>query len=164
LISDHSGKLGIIEDYKSKGVNDIGNELKNLIYNPVTELYDSAKLGGRLWPVVVNLFSSERPSLVVGNTLGGLRLFNNDNRGEDFEDLLLSIYPNPLKETQLLKIRSNLNLQLQIYSSIGRQLTPVIPINANTIESLDLSSFAKGVYILKFMGEGGYVIRRVVMH
>ena len=164
LISDHSGKLGIIEDYKSKGVNGIGNELKNLIYNPVTDLYDSAKLGGRLWPVVVNLFSSERPSLLVGNTLGGLRVFNNDNRGEDFEDLILSIYPNPLKETQLLKIRSNLNLQLQIYSSIGRQLTPVIPINANTVESLDLSSFAKGVYILKFIGEGGYVIRRVVLH
>jgi hypothetical protein len=164
VVADHDRTLSIIEDYKSKGANGITTELKDIVYNPRTESFDSTKLGGRLWPVVVNLFNSERPSIITGNILGGLRIMNNDNRGEAFEDLILNVYPNPVKSEEQLKIRSNLNLELQIYSTVGSRVLSATPIRANILESHALSSLARGVYIFKFISGERYLIRRVVIH
>lgn len=81
-------------------------------------------------------------------------LFSAFNQGtlsiEPFENLntALNIYPNPAKTEVTLKVPSNYeNAQVRLYDVLGKQVLEfIIP---KAILKFDVSTFAKGIYLLK---------------
>jgi len=73
----------------------------------------------------------------------------------------LIIYPNPTKDKLILKtplhlIGSNVNM----YSALGQNLSNFTLNEANT--SIDLSSFKKGIYLLKFQTNNGTFVKEII--
>jgi beta-glucanase (GH16 family) len=73
----------------------------------------------------------------------------------------LIIYPNPTKDKLILKtplhlIGSNVNM----YSTLGQSLSNFTLNEANT--SIDLSSFKKGIYLLKFQTNNGSFVKEII--
>ena len=61
---------------------------------------------------------------------------------EDFSELLISVYPNPVKDLLVIEMPNKLD-KVEIYNLLGQ-----IVKTAHS-KSLDLSSFSKGMYLVK---------------
>ena len=81
---------------------------------------------------------------------------------QDFEfDHYITLYPNPTSETLHLKKSAAISVSsINIYNMLGQQLI-VIP-NANSIESVDVSSLGIGSYFLKIQSDKGASIAKFV--
>lgn len=70
------------------------------------------------------------------------------------EDLLMSkaisIYPNPVQERLFIDINSSQSIKVQILDITGKQL----PLVEQSLNQIDMSSFAKGVYFVKLSTDG----------
>ncbi|HRI79729.1 MAG TPA: VCBS repeat-containing protein [Cyclobacteriaceae bacterium] len=77
VVGDQRGIISVYNDFRQAGANAL--PLSNLIYDSFTKTYTSKNLGGRLRPVIVNLFGTDKPGIITGNTQGGLYLLKNDN-------------------------------------------------------------------------------------
>jgi len=116
-------------------------------------------------------------NIAMGGNLGGAipSNFNNATMEIDYvrvyEESSLSssnstlneliIYPNPTKDKLILKtplhlIGSNVNM----YSTLGQSLSNFTLDEVNT--SIDLSSFKKGIYLLKFQTDNGSFVKEII--
>jgi hypothetical protein len=118
VFADHTGKLYIIDDFlKSSQGADAETEI---LFNELAGSYHTAYMGGTSWPTIANILGKERPQIISGNILGGLRILRNENKASDFSDLILSVYPNPVKRPETLKIFSNLSATLMMCDAVGK--------------------------------------------
>ena len=73
----------------------------------------------------------------------------------------LIIYPNPTKDKLILKTPSHLiGSSVNMYSTLGQSLSNFTLDKANT--SIDLSSFKKGIYLLKFQTNNGSFVKEII--
>lgn len=77
----------------------------------------------------------------------------------------VSIYPNPSSGHFVLDIAAPLsNATWQLTDITGKQLqSGTLPAQANTHKEMDLSTHAKGIYLLKLVSDQGTVIKRVIV-
>jgi len=138
----------------------------NIIYNQLTNEYQPRNMGGRVWPVIVNLFNMDKPAIVVGNTLGGLAILRNDNGQSLPSEPHIEIFPNPVSKTGTLNLHIDRAATLQIYSVTGRALYEPGPIalEGNETFALKLPNLAPGVYLLRFTTRNRSYTKRLVVY
>ncbi|MGJ8667419.1 MAG: T9SS type A sorting domain-containing protein [Patiriisocius sp.] len=74
----------------------------------------------------------------------------------DNQEKLFAIYPNPVEDTLILRNKNSNTDQLQIkVFSMQGQLLKSLSASMNSIYSLDVSSYAKGVYFVSIENESG---------
>lgn len=159
-IGDQSGQLGVISDFRNAAAVEPD---RNLIYNPLLETYSPKNLGGRIWPVAVNLFNSDKPTLVVGNMLGGVHILRHDEGSSLPENPQLSVYPNPVARTETLYIQADRYGTLELISLLGQRLATPIIVKAQEVRSYSLPHLAAGVYLLKFTAGDKAQVQRLVV-
>jgi len=116
-------------------------------------------------------------NIAMGGNLGGAipSNFNNATMEIDYvrvyEESSLSssnstlneliIYPNPTKDKLILKTPSHLiGSNVNMYSTLGQSLSNFTLDEVNT--SIDLSSFKKGIYLLKFQTDNGSFVKEII--
>jgi hypothetical protein len=149
VLGDQAGAIKIISDYRNQTT-----QVSEVVFNPLLNNYNQQDLGGRIWPVVVNLFNANNPAVVVGNILGGLQVLKNDN------EFVLS--PNPILKNGILKIGLEENTELHIYTSTGSLIAGPITLEGNTTYN-ETISLAAGLYIFRFTGQKKSFSKKIVV-
>jgi hypothetical protein len=162
ILANQRGKLTIFGDFRAQNPDIAGVE--NIIYNDLTEEYYSKNLGGRGWPTVVNLFNSDRPAIVFGNTMGGIYILKNEESKALSEEPVVEIFPNPVEENEVLKIKTDRNMIVQFYTSLGQRLSESYFIPANQEYPIRVSGLPSGVYLAHFTYNGKTLGKRFVIH
>ncbi|MDQ2657883.1 MAG: T9SS type A sorting domain-containing protein, partial [Bacteroidota bacterium] len=161
LVGDQAGYPGVIRDFRnSEGEAALE---KNLVFNRLLESYRSKNLGGKLWPVVVNLFNTRTPAVVVGNGLGGVHILRSEHDSALPDKPELSIYPNPVIKSEVLNIRADRQGTLEIISVLGQQLSQPIILKGNEVYRYTLPPLAAGLYLVKFTAFKKSTVQRLII-
>lgn len=163
LIGDNTGVLTIISNFRE--ASDASESISNILYNPFSESYQSQNLGGSLWSAAGNIFKTDKPAIIIGNSLGGLHILKHDEGTLVPETPIIDIYPNPIvKATDLLTIRVDQPASLVTYTTLGQQMGA--PINLQPFENFhfQLTGFPKGIYLFNFLIEGKSQTKRIVVY
>jgi len=93
--------------------------------------------------------------------------YNNDISGifnVNNEHLIIDLYPNPSNGATTATLSSSLqkDLHINIFNMQGEQVFSAIHQNKNTVE-IDLSSFAKSIYMIKIQTESGCITKKLVI-
>ena len=98
------------------------------------------------------LLGPSKPSLILGNTKGGLVYLENLSENNNPQDeLIIRVRPNPSIDE--IKVLTNVNGVLEIFSSSGQLQTKKYQIVNGQEESINISHWASGIYILKVITE-----------
>jgi hypothetical protein len=137
-----------------------------LVYNDVTKSYQSRNFGANCWPAAANLFNSDRPAIIVGNTRGGLYVLKNDEGKELPPDPEITIYPNPVTPTnnETLKILSDRNVQVQFYNLVGQRMGDTHFVPGNQTYTVDVGNLSTGMYIARFSWKGKVYGKKFVVN
>jgi hypothetical protein len=162
ILIDQRGALSIYGDFRAQNENIA--PVKNLVYNTFTEEYESKNLGGRGWPVVANLFNSDKPSIIIGNVLGGLHILKNDEGKALPETPVIDIFPNPVVKQGEMKIKADRNVIVQFYTLLGQKLSESYFIPANQEYPIINSGLSSGIYIARFSYNGKIVSKKFIVH
>ena len=162
ILGNQQGQITIIPDFRQ--ASDVSNAITENIFNPITGTYQSQNLGGRVWPTTINLFNSNRPVVVVGTILGGVRLLRNDEAMELPQEPIINLYPNPISQEEKLSIAPDRTMMMQVYSAIGQKLSEPIRIEGAEIFSLKVSNLPPGMYILHFAVNNTFVSKRIIIY
>jgi hypothetical protein len=161
-VGDQSGRISIYSDFRAAGAS--AQPVTGIVFDSFTNSYKPKNLGGRLRPAVVNLFGTDKPEIVTGNTLGGLYMLKNDN-GQTLADLpIVSLSPNPLPRDGSLSIKADRNSKMEIFSVIGQRIGTAQSIPANQIVNFPIQGIGPGLYIARFTaGSKTTAVRFIVM-
>lgn len=163
ILSDQNGQLNIVGNFR-EATDAAVAATSEIIFNPLLGEYKSKNLGGRIWPTTANLFGTNKPSLVVGNVLGGIYLLRNDEEQSLPNDPVVHIYPNPSARGENVSIKIDRAAALQLYSSLGQELTSPIALPANEFHQFKMPHQASGVYIFRFTTRGKSFSKRIVVY
>ncbi len=138
-------KLGAIYHFNNIDGNILGT------FNRQDTLVGQVADGPNSAPAIGFLNNDTLIDLITGNERGGLRLYygSTDISLTTIETEIdgitqWSVYPNP--SSGILKIRSNnTNFNISIYNLQGQLI-----LNHNNISDIDLTSYAKGSYIIRY--------------
>jgi hypothetical protein len=147
-IGDQDGLLRIISDFKVQPLSKISE-----ITFPGTSRHRN--FGGRIWPAFADLFNSGKPSLIIGNLLGGLQVLKNENA--------FNLFPSPVSSDQELKIQVDEEMTLRIYSSTGRLVEGPVILDEDLLLSEKMSTLSAGLYIFRFDGVTRSFSKKVVV-
>lgn len=162
VLGDQTGRLSIVSDFRNSDAAAEDFE-QNIVFNTSLSGYTPKNLGGRTWPVVVNLFNSNRPSIVVGNILGGVHVLRHDEGASLPETPEIHIYPNPALRSDVLHVRADRQGTAEIISVLGQQLSRPFTLSANEVYRYTLPPLAAGLYLLKFTSNGKSHAQRFVI-
>lgn len=161
MYGDQTGIIKIIPDFRSV-TNAESVAITNIVFNPLLSQYTEKNLGGRIWPTAANLFGSTRPSLVVGNALGGIHILNSEGPTLPNEPSI-DVFPNPLRESQSLSIRIDRPATLEIFSLLGQRITNPIKLQPFALLQTEFPTLTHGLYVLKFtVGEKSYSRKLII--
>jgi len=176
ILGDQTGELRIINNFRRTDatIKDAQSEIiYNFIldslskYDPTINPYETRNLGGRIWPTVVNLFNSDKPSIMVGNTLGGLAVLNHMNGVSLPSEANIEVYPTRVGKGDYITIKFDGTASVQFITMTGRLVSDLITITADgknpaVIQIPD--NVVAGVYILRFIIRDQIYIRRIVVY
>lgn len=161
MYGDQTGILKIIPDFRNVDTSE-EVAITNIVFNPIAESYGEQNLGGRIWPTAANLFGSTRPSLLVGNTLGGIQILNSE--GPQLPDApAIDVYPNPLSQSDILKLRIDRPASLEIFTALGQRVSEPVNLQPFALLETQLSNLSPGIYILKIsVGKKSYSKKLII--
>jgi hypothetical protein len=163
ILGDQTGTLQIISDFRDQ--SDASGIVTDIVYNNILEEYLPANLGGRTWPEAANLFNSNKPTLIVGNIMGGLIMLRNENDKPLPDEPDINIYPIPVSsQDQNLNIRADRPVVVEIFNMVGQRVTPPAQLKANRWNEFSVSSLSGGIYLLRFISGDKSVVRRIVVY
>jgi hypothetical protein len=152
MLGDQSGVLKIVTDYL-EAVS--ATPQTDFIFNPLTKTYSKQNLGGRIWPTTATLFSGH-PSIIIGNVLGGISILKNE--------MEFGIYPNPVFQSDLLKIKIDRPYTLQVYTSTGQHVGEKHLVQSDYTFSFNVTNLAPGLYFFKFTSTNKSFVRKIVIN
>ena len=162
VLGDQTGQLSIISNFRE--AIDTAGKSKEIIFNPLAVEYQAKNLGGRIWPVAANIFGTNKPAIIVGNILGGIYILRHDEGTSLPKNPVISVFPNPIRPQDQVKIQIDRPAVLQIFTSLGQGIMPPANIPANDLYTLTIPNWAAGVYILRFTVRGKSFARRLVIY
>ncbi|HNP75827.1 MAG: T9SS type A sorting domain-containing protein [Cyclobacteriaceae bacterium] len=148
ILGDQSGKLSVYSDFRHTSA---GTPVTGLVYDPFTNAYPERNLGGWMKPTVVNLFGTDKPAIVTGNTQGGLYILRNESGQVLADTPAVNMYPNPIAEGGTLSIKADRNMTLRVYTVLGQPLGTSFFVPANQIVTYPMQGVNPGVYIARFV-------------
>lgn len=147
ITGDQRGTITIYGDFRSENTP---TGITDIIQNSFTQTYETKNLGGRIAPVAVNIFNTNKPAIAVGTVTGGVHLLKNDN-GEQLPPVpSISIYPNPVSPTETLNVKPDRNVLMQVFTLLGQKASEEFFIPANTVYPFTLQGLSPGLYIARF--------------
>jgi hypothetical protein len=162
ILGDQTGELRIVDNYHE--TDNVTNAFLTIAFNPLTEAYEKRNLGGRIWPVAVNLFNTDKPVLAVGTILGGITLLRHDEVEPLPETVVINPYPNPGKRNSTIQISTNRTGYAKIISATGQEIGDWIQLRAHETNPVPLTGLSSGVYIFYCIIEGKTYARRFVIY
>lgn len=163
VIGDQTGQIGIVSNFKEAVVAEPA--LRNIVFNELNGQYLSKNLGGRIWPVAVNLFNTDKPAIVVGNITGGLHILKPDETSTLPDVPQIEIYPNPVftQQSPVINIRVDRPSALYVVNLVGQQAGPPLYLNAYQVYLFETGTLKAGIYIFRFIMNGKSYARKVVI-
>jgi hypothetical protein len=161
IVANQKGFLSIYGDFRAQNPN--VEPVKNLIYNPQTETYEAKNLGGRGWPIIANLFNTDKPSIMVGNALGGIHILKNDGGKDLPEEPVIDLFPNPVEKQGEFKIKADRNVIVQFYTVLGQKISEPYFIPAYQEYPIIISGLPSGIYIARFSANGKTVSKKFIV-
>ncbi len=161
IVANQKGFLSVYGDFRAQNPN--VEPVKNLIYNPQTETYEAKNLGGRGWPIIANLFNTDKPSIMVGNTLGGIHILKNDGGKDLPEEPVIDLFPNPVMKQGEFKIKADRNVIVQFYTVLGQKISEPYFIPAYQEYPIIISGLPSGIYIARFSANGKTVGKKFIV-
>lgn len=164
VLGDQLGRLTIIHDFKNQTDASLGTT--QILFNPISETYIDQNLGGRVWPAIANIFNTNRPAIVVGNSMGGLHILQPDESQALPESPQISIYPNPVNRENSTVINISVDRPAFVYlvGITGQQLGSPILLQGQQLYQFRADGLPAGIYILHFYINGRSFARRIVIH
>ena len=165
VVGDQRGTITIYGDIRSSNPSTVGTTA--IVYNPILEIYEAKNLGGKIYPICLNLFNTDKASIVVGNSTGGIYILKNDDGKELPPDPVILLYPNPLqrsKEPFYLNIETDRNALVQFFSLLGQKVSESYFIPANQVYSFDFPRLASGIYIARFTVNGKSYAQKFIIN
>ncbi len=160
VMGDQTGRLRIVSNFRE--ASNAGN-LVDIIFNPLRAQYETQNLGGRVWPTVVNLFNSTKPSLVVGNSLGGLQVLRHDEGESLPRTPRIELYPNPVASNDVLHIVIDRPAFVQLVTIMGQELDKPMRIQPNENFTYKIPNLSPGIYIVRFVINNQSFAKRIVV-
>jgi hypothetical protein len=167
VLGDQTGEVHIVSDFRNVSDASASSET-SIVRNALkskdgVDYYEPKNLGGRIWPVVVNLFQTVRPQIVVGNIMGGVSILRHDNDVVLPEEPVISIFPNPYKKgiAQSLTVRSDRAASYQIISMKGQLISESVMAAGDT--NLPAADLSAGMYIFRAVIKGKAYSQRFVV-
>lgn len=160
ILTDQKGFLSIYKNFRATELATA--PMRDLVFNELTETYKPKNLGGGVWPVIANLFRTDRPAIIVGNTLGGIHILKNDKSKELPESPVIDLYPNPVDEGKF-KIKTDRDMAVQFYTMLGIKISEPYFILANQVYPFTLSGLLPGTYIASFSIKGKTIGRKFIV-
>ncbi len=164
IYGDQTGKLAIISKYKE--AVDASESRTEIVYNATIDDYIAQNLGGRVWPTIVNLYGTQKPEIVTGNILGGIRILKSRvfTTGLPEENApVIEVYPNPVLSNQLLTVKVDAPAELQLITVLGQPVGQPVKLIAGEPFIPVLSPQLKGVFLLRFVIRGKAYTRKIVI-
>lgn len=158
ILADQYGDISVIKNFHDSQALD---PISDLVINPITNRFGPTSMG-RGFITAAPLFNSKRQAIVFGSVKGGLNILRNEERDLMFSDLRLEVWPNPASHTESFVIDSNLELTLNIYTSLGQLVKGPINVHFGSNE-LSTEALSPGLYILRFSQGVNSVSRRLVV-
>lgn len=146
ILGDQTGEIRIISNYR--GAADASSPSMTVTYNPLIQDYERRNLGGRIWPVAVNLYNTDKPVIAIGTILGGITLLRHDEVVVLPEDIVINLYPNPLPRNGTLHVSTNQTGYAKIISATGQELGDWVLLQAHETNDVPIGGLAPGVYVL----------------
>jgi FG-GAP-like repeat/FG-GAP repeat len=165
IYGDQTGRLTIISKYQE--VTDASESRTEIVYNATADDYIAQNLGGRIWPTVTSLYDTQKPEIVIGNILGGLRILKSrvftTGLPEETSTPVIQVYPNPVSGSQLLTVKVDSPAELQLITILGQPVGQSVRLMAGEPFNPALSPQFKGVYLLRFVIRGKVYTRKIVI-
>jgi len=152
ITSDYTGVLNIYEHYK-----DQPRKITEIIFNQITQMPDTSKLGYHSWLAGGLLYFNEYPVLLAGSESGGVRLFRSaiDREISEKGEIKLVVYPNPSGSDEVLRVSTNRDGYIYFYNSLGQLLEVPLRIEKYRIRLFEFGHLPQGIYIINFVDEQG---------
>ena len=112
---------------------------------------------------IANLFNSSRPAIVFGNTLGGIHILKNEESVALADEPVIEIFPNPVVENETLKIKTDRNMIVQFYTSLGQKISQSYYIPANQEYPIVFSGLPSGLYLAQFTYSNKKIGKRFII-
>ncbi|MEK6780236.1 MAG: T9SS type A sorting domain-containing protein [Bacteroidota bacterium] len=152
VIGDQHGTVTIYGDIRSDNPFQLGTT--DIIYHPLLKSYLTKNLGGKIQPVAVNLFNTDKSAILVGNSAGGIYILKNDGGKELPPDPVITLYPNPLESNDELFIKPDRNVLVQFFSILGQKISEPYFIPPNQAYRFSFPKQSPGIYIARFTVNG----------
>jgi hypothetical protein len=162
ITGDQRGVLTLYGDYRAQNLSVHG--VQNILYNGLTDSYYPTHLGGHVWPSVANLFNSNKPTIIVGNTLGGIHVLKNDDSRELPPDPVIDIYPNPVLRGKEFTIKADRNVLVGFFTILGQKISDDLFIPANQPYPITPQGLSSGMYVARFSVSGKTYNKRFVIY
>jgi hypothetical protein len=164
VLGDQLGRLTIINDFKNQ--TDASSGITDILFNSLSETYINQNLGGRVWPAIANIFNTNRPAIVVGNSLGGLHILQPDESQVLPESPQITVYPNPVvrENTNTINISVDRPAFVYLVSITGQELGSPILMQGQQLYQFRVDGLPAGIYILRFFINDRSFARRIVIH
>jgi hypothetical protein len=159
VLGDQGGITRIVSDYR-----DQKTQLSEIVFNPLTNAYYEQNLGGRLWPVIANIYNTDKPAIVGGNILGGIRILKNDGGESRSGSPEVTVYPNPVSHAEPVNIKVNAPATMQVLDILGKRLGEPVKFQANIMNQYQPGAMAAGVYLLRFSSGGKTAVMRLIVY
>lgn len=152
LTTDYTGTLTIYRHYK---INPEKQE--RIILNEELMVNKTSVLGYHTWMTGGLIAGYKSPMLLLGTIHGGIIPYKNiaDNSIGESNQVTLSIYPNPLQNSNNLTVRSNSDGHLFLFNNLGQLLENPLPVSANRNLHLEIGYLPQGLYIFKIIDSAG---------
>ena len=158
VIGKPNGTLQLVMAFLGSSPSEQGQVVKNEIdgtwYDP--------RLGGEIFPAVVNLFNGKFPSILAGNTLGGLIHLRNIDESPLPDEPAFALYPNPSDEGSAPFVVGDRPATVQLFSSLGQPLTLPFTLEPGTETLSTRQDLPPGLYFARFIWNGGSTAIRFI--
>ncbi len=160
VAGDQAGTIMIIPDFRSPNPEAIDS----VVFDTYSGIYLHRNLGGSARPAIANLLGVNRPSIVVGNRQGGLRLLHNDNSVPMSNPPNVSLSPNPVASGSNLTVLSDRSVTIEIYNTMGSRVGQAQVIPGGQSTQFPLDGIAAGLYVARFTASTGTTALRFVVY
>jgi len=162
LYVDQAGKIKIVSDVRN--AKDVSGQVSDIIHNTLLDRYESHDLGSRVRITTATIFNRNRPSIIVGNILGGVQFLRNDDSDSLSDEPVAELYPIPVLQSNSLQIMLSTRGTVQLFSALGQQLSEGTVLQGNQVYTFKMTTFAPGVYIARFTFNNKTFSKRFVVY
>ena len=162
VVGDQAGNLSVYSDFRNSGANP--QPVTGLVFDSFSKSYTSRNFGGKLRPVIANLFGTDKSDILVGNTLGGIYLLKNENGQPISPEPSVTIFPNPVPFGGSISIKSDRNATMEVFTVLGQRIGSTMFIPANQITLYPVQGVSPGVYIARFSVGSKILAQRFIIH